>query len=196
MTISPDDDEPRTADTLSDAPLTRAPTARLLGVHVSTVVRMEKRGVLHPKIADDGTRIHDLAEVRELAGRRVRRGKPTASKTSEAASSYSRSPELDAQVFKLCRERRTKQEIVEIVRQPYEVVYALVNAWATGEPALTGPDDLKDQIVDELREEVTAEVRGLRADVKRLEAVVERAEERLEAAERMFWEARQRMGRE
>src|SRR5256885_27343 len=51
--------------------LTRGHVARMLGVHVSAVRRLEARGDLHPEIGAGGIRYFTIYELRDLQARRL-----------------------------------------------------------------------------------------------------------------------------
>jgi hypothetical protein len=60
--------------------LTRGHVARMLGVHVSAVRRLEARGDLHPEVGPGGIRYFTVYELRDLQARRlsVTRGRSAA----------------------------------------------------------------------------------------------------------------------
>ena len=64
---------PRKTVEPDDEPITRGSVARMLGVDVSTVRRLEARGQLHPTIGRGGIRYFEIHEVRRLCAHRLRR---------------------------------------------------------------------------------------------------------------------------
>jgi DNA-binding transcriptional MerR regulator len=177
------------ANGIADSPpagfLTRTPAARRLGLSVSTVIRWEALGRLHPVIVN-GKRHHDPAELDALrpsaASRPARPILPI--------DPLRRPPGLDAEVFRLLREKTSPQMIVEITKQPHEIVFALVGAYISGDAAVPYPDEIKESILEELRPEVKSAIQALYAQVKALRADVERAEQRLEEAHEALLRAR------
>ena len=79
------------------AGLSRAQTAKLLGVSKTRVRQFEARGDLHPQKAAHGTWRYDPGEVLRLAERRVDEGMPSSSELH--------------QLFEMFRQRRTVLEI-------------------------------------------------------------------------------------
>ena len=87
--------------------LTRSEVAAILGVHISTVRRLEGRD-LHPIRDANGVHYFDRREVEDLAARRGRSGR--------------RSGAMAARVYQLLRDRKTIGEIVcETELAPAEV---------------------------------------------------------------------------
>ena len=87
--------------------LTRSEVAAILGVHISTVRRLEGRD-LHPIRDANGVHHFDRREVEDLAARRGRSGRPSGA--------------MAARVYQLLRDRKTIGEIVcETELTPAEV---------------------------------------------------------------------------
>ena len=87
--------------------LTRSEVAAILGVHISTVRRLEGRD-LHPIRDANGVHRFDRREVEDLAARRGRAGRPSGA--------------MAARVYQLLRDRKTIGEIVcETELTPAEV---------------------------------------------------------------------------
>ena len=78
-------DRPSTPDRSAADGLTRYQVARQLGVGITTVLRMCKRGELHPKPGHNGIWRYDPAEVVRLAAMRTDPGRRSVGQTAAAA---------------------------------------------------------------------------------------------------------------
>lgn len=89
--------------------LTRGDVARMLGVHVSAVRRLEARGDLHPEVGAGGIRYFTLYELRDLQARRL-----SATRTRSAA--------MRLAAFELFREGVDWRDVaIQLRYDPYRV---------------------------------------------------------------------------
>ncbi len=130
--------------------LTRSAVAEILGVHISTVRRLEGRD-LHPVRDANGIHHFDRREVEELATRRGRSGRP--------------SGRIAARVYELLREQKTIGEIVSETELPPEDVRALVEQLTTpfGQPTRTEREAQERREQDEHDKRVEREARERRS---------------------------------
>lgn len=105
--------------------LTRSAVAEILGVHISTVRRLEGRD-LHPVRDPNGIHHFDRREVEELATKRGRSGRP--------------SGRMAARVYELLRDRKSIGEIVHETELAPEEVRALFEQLTTPFGQLTRED--------------------------------------------------------
>src|SRR5262245_8625511 len=77
--------QPSTPGRASATGLTRQQVADQLGVGITTVLRMCRRGELHPKLGANGVWRYDPAEVVRLGAQRTNPGRRTAGQTAAAA---------------------------------------------------------------------------------------------------------------
>jgi DNA-binding transcriptional MerR regulator len=124
--------------------LRRSEVAALLGVHISTIRRMEGKR-LSPVRNHDGVHYFDRREVEELAAERGRETKP--------------SGQLAARVYKLLREGKTIGEIVfDTELSPVEV-RALFEQFSTPLGRSTREDlEIAEQRAVEQQDELTREL--------------------------------------
>jgi hypothetical protein len=99
---------------LSPPKLTRNQVARRLGVHITTVRRLERAKKLRPQKNEHGTWLFDAQEVEQLA----------AARTSAATSGA-----VAARVFQALRDGFSLQDIVIAFQLPPRVVRELYAEW-------------------------------------------------------------------
>jgi MerR family regulatory protein len=92
-----------------DRPITRGLAARMLGVDVSTVRRLEANGKLHPEIGAGGIRYFDRIELRSLKEGRIR-------------AARDRTTEIRVAAFRLFKENVEWREVaIRLRHDPYRV---------------------------------------------------------------------------
>lgn len=102
--------------------LTRSDVAAALGVHVSSVRRYERAGLLNPRGEDGEERLFDPSEVEALARRR----------SSTAARKPASPGQAAARVFALFRKGVSHEEIVTSLEMDPGIVRALFLEWRAG----------------------------------------------------------------
>jgi hypothetical protein len=92
-----------------DRPITRGSAARMLGVDVSTVRRLEAKGKLHPEIGAGGIRYFDRVELRTL-------------KEGRSRAARDRTTEIRVAAFRLFKENVDWREVaIRLRHDPYRV---------------------------------------------------------------------------